>query len=77
MAYVCDPLCDALIQPQFEYCSPVWGNCGKTLLDRLQKLQNRAARVLTFSCYDAGVRLLIQQLGLKHLCVLSVKLRKP
>ena len=42
MAYVCDPLCDALIQPQFEYCSAVWENCGKTLLDRLQKLQNRA-----------------------------------
>ena len=41
----------ALIQSQFEYCNIVWGNCGKTLFDRLQKLQNRAA--LTFSRYDA------------------------
>ena len=71
MAYGCNPLCDALIQPQFEYCSPVWENCGKTLLDRLQKLQNRAAWVLIFSCYDADAGFLIhswiQQLGWKHL----------
>ena len=39
---------NALIQSQFDYCNIVWGNCGKTLFDRLQKLQNRAARVLTF-----------------------------
>ena len=37
-----------LIQSQFDYSDIVWGNCGKTLFDRLQKLQNRAARVLTF-----------------------------
>ena len=44
---------NALIQSHFDYCNLVWGNCGKTLFDRLQKLQNRAARVLTFSSYDA------------------------
>ena len=44
---------NALIQSQFDYCNIVWGNCGKTLFDRLQKLQNRAARGLTFSRYDA------------------------
>ena len=38
---------NALIPSQFDYCNIVWGNCGKTLFDRLQKLQNRAARVLT------------------------------
>ena len=38
-----------LIQSQFDYRNIVWGNCGKTLFDRLQKHQNRAARVLTFS----------------------------
>jgi len=26
----------ALIQPHFDYCNLVWGNCGKTLSDRLQ-----------------------------------------
>ena len=36
---------NALVQPHFDYCSIVWGNCGKTLSERLQKLQDRAARI--------------------------------
>ena len=31
----------------------VWGNCGETNATKLQKLQNRAARVLTHSSFDA------------------------
>ena len=38
----------AFIQAHFDYCNNVWGNCGITLQDKLQKLQIRAARVLTF-----------------------------
>ena len=34
----------SLLQPHFDYCSVVWGNCSKTLSNKLQKLQNRAAR---------------------------------
>ena len=51
----------------FDYCNLVWGNCGKTLFDRLQKLQNRAARVLTISSCDADANLLIRQLDWKDL----------
>ena len=51
----------ALIQPHFDYCNLVWGNCGKTLSDRLQKLQNRAARLLTSSSYDADAKGLCTQ----------------
>ena len=58
---------NALIQSHFDYCNLVWGNCGKTLLDRPQKLQNRAARVLTFSSYDADANRLIRQLDWKDL----------
>ena len=58
---------NALIQSHFDYCNLVWGNCGKTLFDRLQKLQNRAARVLTFSSYDADANRLIRQLDWKDL----------
>ena len=36
-----------LIQPYFDYCSVVWDGCGTTLAGKIQKLQNRAARVLT------------------------------
>ena len=58
---------NALIQSHFDYCNLVWGNCGKTLLDRPQKLQNHAARVLTFSSYDADANCLIRQLDWKDL----------
>ena len=43
----------ALIQPHFDYFNIAWGNCGITLQNKVQKLQNRAARVLTNSNYDA------------------------
>ena len=39
----------ALVQPDFNYCNIVWGNCGVNLQEKLQKLQNRAARVLTYT----------------------------
>ena len=57
----------ALVQPHFNYCNIVWGNCGVTLQDKLQKLQNTAARVLTYSNYDADVNNLFELLGWKSL----------
>ena len=38
-----------LVQPNFDYYDGVWGNCSKNLSSKLQKLQNCAAHVLTFS----------------------------
>ena len=58
---------NALIQSQFDYCNIVWGNWGKTLFDRLQKLQTRAARGLTFSRYDADANRSFRQLNWKDL----------
>ena len=37
------------------------------LLEKLQKQQNRAARILTSSSYDADAGYLLQQLGWKDL----------
>ena len=65
-----------LIQSQFDYSDIVWGNCGKTLFDRLQKLQNRAARVLTFSRYDAYANRLFKQLNWKDLST-QVQIQSP
>ena len=42
----------ALIQPHFDYCGTFWGTWGVTLQEKLQKLHNRAACVLTLSYYD-------------------------
>ena len=60
---------NALIQCQFNDidCNIVWGNCGKTLFYKLQKLQNRAARILTFSRYFADANRLFRQLNWKDL----------
>jgi len=48
------------------YCNAVSGNCGITLRNKLQKLQNRAARVLTFSDYDEDAGYLFELLGWKN-----------
>ena len=58
---------NALIQPYFDYCSEVWGHCGATLANKLQILQNRAARILTFSSYDSSSGPLFEQLDWKGL----------
>ena len=39
----------ALVEPYFTYCSSVWDSLGASLSQKLQKLQNRAARIITRS----------------------------
>ena len=41
-----------LIQPHFDYCDVVWDNLSIGLTTRLQKLQNRAGRVILRANYD-------------------------
>ena len=38
-----------IVEPHFQYCCSVWGCCGSMESYQLQKLQNRAARVITNS----------------------------
>ena len=45
----------------------VLGNCGKTLHDKWQRLQNRTARILTNSNYDADGSILLNDLGWQNL----------
>ena len=45
----------ALLQPRFKYCSTVWANCNKGL----QKVQNRAVRIITSLNYGASLDELI------------------
>ena len=54
-----------LVDPHFRYCCAVWGVCGLTEIQQLQKLQNRAARIITGSNYDAPSKPLIKGLGWK------------
>ena len=55
----------SILEPHFRCCCSVWGCCGKTDIDQLQKLQNRAARILTNSSFDTPSRPLIESLGWK------------
>ena len=59
------------IEPYFSYCAPVWDGLGHTRSDRLQKLQNRTARVITRSSYDIPSKLFscIRHLTAKHLSI--------
>ena len=41
-----------LIEPSFKYCSIVWRQCSETLKDKLQTLQNKAARAIAKVRYD-------------------------
>ena len=53
----------ALIMPHFDYCSLVWDNCSKYLLEKLQKLQNRAARVIIGKSYETRSSEIVKNLG--------------
>ena len=56
---------NTIVQPHFANCDVVWGNCNATLASKLQKLQNHAARILTFSSYryDANADPLLDKLS--------------
>ena len=59
----------ALIQPYFDYCSPLWDTCGKILQDKLQKFESRAARVITGASYDVRSADVLDALGWQTLDV--------
>lgn len=40
-------LYQSLVQSHFDYCYFVWNNCSDELTDWLQKLQNKADRIIT------------------------------
>ena len=52
-----------IVEPHFRYCCSVWGCAGSTDTNQLQKLQNRAARIITNSSFDTPSRPLIAELG--------------
>lgn len=65
----------ALILLHFDYCSPVRDELSVTLSDKLQKLQNRAARVITRSSYDTSASILLNRLNWDNLSTRRKKLK--
>ena len=64
---------NALVMPYFNYCGAVWGKINKGLADKLEKLQDMAARILTFSNYDIRSSVLLDELGWKRLEYVRLK----
>ena len=52
-----------IVEPHLNYCCSVWACSGITRIESLQKLQNRAARIVTGSFYDAPSESLRRDLG--------------
>ena len=57
----------SLILPLFDYCYQIWGNTSKGNLDRLQRLQNHAARNITKSDYEIRSHDILNRLKLDNL----------
>ena len=53
----------SLVHSYLRYCIPVWGCCGATTVDKLQRLQNSTARIVANSHYDTPSLSLIKELG--------------
>ena len=53
-----------IIEPSFRYCNTVWGQCQNLLLDKLQTLKNKAARIVAGKSYKEADHIkLLQELG--------------
>jgi hypothetical protein len=54
-----------MIQPYLDYCSPLWHICGThvQLVDKLQKFQNRAARIIAGASYEIDSAVVLETLG--------------
>ena len=53
----------SIIEPYFNYCCLVWDGLSETLSNKLQRLQNRAARVITGLSYTVRSTEIRKQLG--------------
>ena len=62
-----------LIEPHFDYCSVVWDGSSQQLSEKLQKLQKRAARVITESSYNTNSSYLLNSLNWDNLSVRRTK----
>ena len=55
----------SIVESHFRYCTSVWGCTGTTEINRLQKLQDRDARIVTNGSFDTPSNQLIEKLGWK------------
>ncbi len=61
-------LYNSLSKPDFEYCLTIWGNTYKTHLNKLQLLQKKVIRLITFSELHAHTASLFDS---RNICTLN------
>ena len=54
---------NATVLPYFDYCALVWDNCSQTIKKKLQKLHNKAARIITGDSYETRFDAIRSKLG--------------
>ena len=47
-------LYNSIVAPHFDYCDIVWNTCGETDKEKLQRLQNRCAKIINGARYDSS-----------------------
>lgn len=55
-------LYNALILPLYDYCDVVYGNCNVSEVVKLQRLQNRAAKIILQVPFDTGTHVVLSKL---------------
>ena len=55
----------SIVEPHFQYCCSVWSCCNAAEIKHLQRLQNRAAGIVTNSSFDAAIKPMFESLGWK------------
>ena len=57
----------SLIKPYFDYCAQIWGCIGVTLSNKVQRLQNRAFRIITRESYTTRSIDILSKLDIPNL----------
>ena len=65
-------LYNSLLNPYFTYCINIWGNSFKTHLKRIEILQRKIIRIITFSKHAAHTRPLFQQYIQRYVYLLFI-----
>ena len=56
----------SVVEPHFQYCCSVWGCCNAAEIQLLQKLQNKAARVVSNSSFNADIKPMFEIFGVEN-----------
>ena len=54
---------NAIILPYYDYCNLAWDNCSKYVFDKMQKMPNRAARIITGRLHEISASDVLNELG--------------